>query len=209
MSEVYLSRQNPIPWTREEEVRGASGATVGDFWTWAYSDILGNTNRGVFAEYLVARGLLGEVRGCRREWDAFDVSYRGFLIEVKSAAYAQTWKQRKASNITFDIAKKQAWFAESDTWDSTPKRSSDCYVFCVFESLGDDLQRKILDVSCWNFTIVPTKLIDQKLGDQRTVSYGKVKKLGASSRWSDLRRVFRECMKPYSDRSGNKRKKHG
>ena len=207
MSEEYLNRQDPIPWSRDVEISGAEGATVGDFWTWAYSDILGNTNRGVFAEYLVAKALLGEVGNCRREWDAFDVSYRGLMVEVKSAAYAQTWRQRKPSNIMFDIAKKQAWFAESDTWDPTPKRSADCYIFCVFESLGDDLQRKILDVSCWNFTIVPTKLIDEKLGNQRTVSYGKVKKLGTSSRWSDLRRVFRECMGPYSSKLRRGRKK--
>ena len=200
MNKEYLERQDPVPWSRDEGIRGTAGATVGDFWTWAYSDILGNTNRGVFAEYLVARALLGEVENCRREWDAFDVSYRGLKIEVKSAAYAQTWRQKKSSTITFDIAKKQAWFAETDVWDPTPKRSSDCYVFCVFESLGDDLQHRVLDVSCWNFTVVPTKLIDEKLKDQRTVSYGKVKKIGTSSSWQDLRRVLRECMKPYSSK---------
>lgn len=27
--------------------------TVSDFWSWAYSDLLNNTSRGVLAEYLV------------------------------------------------------------------------------------------------------------------------------------------------------------
>jgi hypothetical protein len=29
------------------------GATVGDFWSWAYSDLLSNTDRAVFAEFVV------------------------------------------------------------------------------------------------------------------------------------------------------------
>ena len=30
-----------------------TGITVSDFWRWAYSDLLGNTSRGVVAEFLV------------------------------------------------------------------------------------------------------------------------------------------------------------
>jgi hypothetical protein len=29
------------------------GATVGDFWSWAYSDLLSSTDRAVFAEFVV------------------------------------------------------------------------------------------------------------------------------------------------------------
>jgi hypothetical protein len=32
------------------ETPGAGGATIGEFWAWAYSDILTNTSRGIFAE---------------------------------------------------------------------------------------------------------------------------------------------------------------
>jgi hypothetical protein len=70
------------------------GAELGDFWRWAFSDLTSNALRGVLAEYLVARAL-GADRGARTEWDACDVcAPDGTRIEVKSAAYLQSWSQR-------------------------------------------------------------------------------------------------------------------
>ena len=59
------------------EILGTGGATVGDFWAWAYSDILTNTSRGIFAEFLVGKAL-GVVEGVRPTgWNDFDLSYDG------------------------------------------------------------------------------------------------------------------------------------
>ena len=69
-------------------------ATVGDFWVWAYSDILSNRNRAVFAEFLVGTAL-GVVGSPRIEWDASDLTYHGNHIEVKASAYVQSWPQDK------------------------------------------------------------------------------------------------------------------
>lgn len=49
------------------------GVTVGDFW--AYSDILNNTDRAVFAEFVVGMAL-GVTDAPRVEWDAVDLRYR-------------------------------------------------------------------------------------------------------------------------------------
>ena len=68
------------------------GATVGDFWAWAYSDILNNVDRAVFAEFVVGMAL-GVTDAPRVEWDDVDLRYRGKNIEVKSAAYVQSWHQ--------------------------------------------------------------------------------------------------------------------
>jgi hypothetical protein len=38
-------------------ISGTNGKTILDYWSWAYSDIMGNTERGVFAEYLIATAL--------------------------------------------------------------------------------------------------------------------------------------------------------
>lgn len=35
-----------------------TGLSVVDFWSWAYSDLLNNTDRGVLAEYIVCSALL-------------------------------------------------------------------------------------------------------------------------------------------------------
>jgi len=51
------------------------GHTLGDFWSWAYSEVLTNTTRSVFAEYLVGAAL-GVVNTPRVEWDRQDFEYR-------------------------------------------------------------------------------------------------------------------------------------
>ena len=82
------------------------GPRLRDYWRWSGSDLLSNVERGVLAEFLVASalGLTGEPR---EEWGAFDVEVPGGgTIEVKSAAYIQSWEQRDYSRISFDIAKR-------------------------------------------------------------------------------------------------------
>ena len=37
----------------------SSGTTVKEFWSWAYSDLLNNTLRGVLAEFLVEKSMCG------------------------------------------------------------------------------------------------------------------------------------------------------
>lgn len=66
--------------------------TIGEFWSWAYSDILLNVNRGVFAEFLVAKELGVDVRNYPRiVYDYSDIRYEGKTIQVKSSAYIQSW----------------------------------------------------------------------------------------------------------------------
>ena len=116
MRKKKLSPQTPI--------KNLSNCTIADFWAWAYSDILSNRNRAVFAEFLVAWAL-EETNSPRVEWDAVDIRHRGKSIEVKSAAYLQSWKQNKLSTIRFDIAPKLGWDEKSNTSADAPVRSAD------------------------------------------------------------------------------------
>jgi hypothetical protein len=68
---------------------GLDNTTLGDFWTWAYSDVIGNRNRSIFAEFLVGTAL-GVVDKPRVEWDAVDLRYSDSKIEVKAAGYVQS-----------------------------------------------------------------------------------------------------------------------
>lgn len=44
----------PLTGNEEFTLRGVgAGITIKDFWTWAYSDLIDNTQRGVMAEFLV------------------------------------------------------------------------------------------------------------------------------------------------------------
>lgn len=110
------------------------GLTLGDFWSWAYSDIMYNTVRPIFAEFLVGVAL-GVIDKPRVEWNAFDFSYKGKKIEIKSAAYLQSWRQPKVSAVRFDIAQKDGWSAETNKFAGISKRNADCYVFCLYPEI--------------------------------------------------------------------------
>lgn len=152
------------------------------FSTWAASAILGNTLRGVFAEYLVARAV-GDTSEVRIEWDAVDVITPSKIkIEVKSAAYIQEWKQKRPSVITFDIARKLWFDSSTGQYAQVPSRLADVYVFALF-TWAEDLEDKsaaqaaILDTRHWQFGVLATSVIDATLNTQRTIRLEPLKRL--------------------------------
>lgn len=145
--------------------------TLRDYWSWAGSDLLSNAQRGVMAEFLVARAL-GTADTLRLEWGAFDVRTRaGDEVEVKSAAYWQSWPQAKPSVIEFDIApRKQVWDPltnETETYDP-PRRIAKAYVFGI---LGDPARRNPdpLDIDQWRFLVLPTSKLDAERPRQKKI----------------------------------------
>jgi hypothetical protein len=100
---------------------------LNDFWSWSASDLVSNATRGILAEYIVASAL-GVADGVRAEWDAYDLlTPSGVRIEVKSAAYLQSWFHKKFSNIVFGIRPTRSWGASINDL----RRQGDIYVFCV------------------------------------------------------------------------------
>jgi hypothetical protein len=169
----------------EEEIRGLAGATVGDFWSWAYSDLVSNTIRPLFAEYLVGR-CLGVVSEPRVEWDHVDFVYAGKKIEVKSSGYVQTWKQRDVSVISFDISsKKRPWIAESNTYGEAG-RCADCYVFCVHAEL-DAANCCVTDTGQWEFYALPCSTIATAFGSQSTTRLSRIRKLCSAVAYEELK----------------------
>ncbi len=79
---------------------------VDDFVNWAYGNLLNNTTRAVVGEYLVHKALDSSTKQ-RIDWDAYDILYKDYKIEVKTSGYLQTWNQQgNYSKIKFDISKK-------------------------------------------------------------------------------------------------------
>ncbi len=87
----------------DQPISQLGSLTLGDFWSWAYSDLLCNVNRSLFAEFLVGTAL-GVTDTPRLEWDAVDLEYMGRKIEVKASAYVQSWQQERPSVIRYDVA---------------------------------------------------------------------------------------------------------
>ncbi len=139
-----------------------------DFWRWSSSDLMSNATRGVLAEWIVARAL--ELpQSVRVEWDAFDLlTPKGISIEVKSCAYLQSWAQNKLSAIRFDIRPTQLESARGE-----PVRRAQIYVFCVLHR-REQATVDPLDLEQWEFYILPTTVLNEKLGAQKSLGLAKL-----------------------------------
>jgi len=146
------------------------------FWRWYASDLAGNALRGCLAEYLVAHAL-GIEQPYRQEWDACDIRLAsGVTVEVKSAAYHQSWAQRRESPISFSIAPTLGWDAATNTSATTPRRSASVYVFCLLAH-RDRSTLDPLDVSQWRFFVLATQVLNARAETQKTISLSTLLKL--------------------------------
>ena len=175
-----------------EAIPGLSGCNMGHFWSWAYSNLLENTVRPAFAEFVVGT-ILGVNGDGRKVWDAVDLRYGGHAIEVKSAAYVQAWPQAEPSRIQFDIARKLGWDHDTNTRVASPARLADCYVFCLYPETDKALASP-LDVSAWRFWVLPTARIDLEFGDQRSVTMSRLAPLTDPVTATTLRRAVHEAL---------------
>lgn len=111
----------------------------------------------------------------RVDWTPYDLtSPSGRKIEVKSAAYLQSWDQEYYSKILWDIAPKRAW-SPSDGYSPEVKRHSDLYVFCLYTALTRD--QSILNLDLWEFYVLPTRILDEKMPTQKKISLPSLLKL--------------------------------
>ncbi len=150
--------------------------TLKDFWQWSVSDLVSNATRGILAEYLVAVAL-GLNEGVRKEWDAYDLETEsGVKIEVKSAAYIQSWFQRKLSPITFRIPQTLGWDYKTNLLAKEKKRQADIYVFCLLHH-EDKKTINPMDMSQWTFYVISKKELEKVHPERKSVSLGELKKL--------------------------------
>jgi hypothetical protein len=166
-------------------IAGLPGLSLGDFWSWAYSDVLNNRNRSILAEFLVASAL-GLLDTPRVEWDAVDLRYRGRGIEVKSAVYLQSWPQQELSTIRFDVAKKLGWGAPANTYATEPVRSAGCYVFCLYPET-DPAKADVLDANAWQFYVLSRAHMDRTLGEQKSIGLARLQSLCDPVAYGDLK----------------------
>ncbi len=147
------------------------------FWQWSGSDLVNNTLRGMLAEYLVACAL-GLADGTRVEWDAYDLkTKRGIKVEVKSASYLQSWLQSRPSAISFGVQPTIGWDASTNEYGIERKRQADVYVFSLLAH-QDKLTLDPLDVDQWEFYVLPTVVLDEKIPTQKQTGLATLLRLG-------------------------------
>ena len=178
--------------------KGKQISSVLEFWQWAYSDIIGNIERGHFAEYLVARAL-DVAKDTRVEWDKYDVLTNDDIsIEVKSSGYVQTWQQKGKSKISFSIRPTRAFNSKANAYEEEIKRQAQIYVFCVHNYEKKDEGLNPLDMKQWDFYILPTEKLNIEAKEQKTISLQKIIKLGAEKcSYSELSESINKLKCPF------------
>ncbi len=150
--------------------------TLLGFWQWSASDLVSNATRGVLAEYIVANAL-GIAEGVRAGWDAFDLLTKfGVKIEVKSAAYLQSWYHKKLSTISFGIRPTRSWEADTNKLATEVKRQADVYVFCVLNHKEKD-SLDPLNLEQWEFYILRASVLDEKYPTQKSIRLASLLKM--------------------------------
>jgi hypothetical protein len=183
--------------TGTETLRGEGvpqGSTVGHFWQWSASDLLGNTSRGVLAEYLVALALNVDVSGTRDGWSPFDLETpEGVTVQVKSAAFIQSWHQRRLSTIAFNVQPTRAWDPGTNTVTDHPQRHANVYVFAL---LAHDDKSSVdpIDVSQWRFFVLPTHVLDVRRRSQHSITLRSLRSLaGEGVTFNELRAAVQKA----------------
>src|SRR5690625_5108960 len=163
------------------------GYSLLEFWQWSVSDILNNTTRGKFAEFIVGTAIEMDPKKLRDGWDAFDIKTdNGIKMEVKSAAYIQSWNQKKYSTISFSIRKTKYWDANDGMFGNEAKRHADLYVFCLLKTKNQEIIDP-LKLEQWDFYVLPTYKLDHYTRSQTSITLNFLRKLVEAGKYSELK----------------------
>jgi len=145
------------------------GIDLLSFWQWSVSDLVSNATRGRLAEYIVAQAL-GLAHDVRNEWDAYDLrTSTGLKVEVKSAAYIQSWFQRKPSPIVFRVPRTRAWDAATNILSTEVKRQADVYVFALLSHPHKNTVDP-LNLDQWQFYVLGVSTLNERQRSQYSIT---------------------------------------
>ena len=163
-----------------------------DFWSWKMSDILSNTTRGIFAEFIVGTAINLDKSAVRDEWGAYDLETpEGIKLEIKSSAYLQSWHQRKLSKISFSTKAASFWdaFAEEQITEKT--RHADVYVFCLLHHEDKDTVDP-LNLDQWEFYILSTNELNGYKRSQYSITLNSLKNLTDAVPYNKIYETIKE-----------------
>jgi hypothetical protein len=133
-----------------------SRRSVLDFSRWAMGDLRMNTARGLLVEYLIAVAV-DSAAPFRIEWAGHDVTGAdGTRIEAKSAAYLQSWAQKRPSvpRFNWNGANGKVWDPQLGGEVMPENGRADVWVFAL-HTCQDHAVHDPLDESQWKFWMAP------------------------------------------------------
>jgi hypothetical protein len=164
-----------------------AGPTLADFWAWSRSDLLDNYERGVLAEFIVATALGVPTSGTRVNWATWDLTTpAGIRVEVKSAAYLQSWAQKRPSRISFGMPETTPWDADTGEFTGAARRHAQVYVFALLAHT-DKMTVDPLNLDQWKFYVLPTAVLNRQFGSKRSITLKALESLTPAVGAGDLR----------------------
>lgn len=178
------------------------GFNMIDFWRFQFPNIY--DYHGELAEFLVAKALGKEKADNKDIWTRYDINYtdqkqRDLRIEVKASAYYHSWQTDESkismqrtfgiskSHSSYDISSAEQAGRKVEPKEDKMERPSDLYIFCLNTGFTRETAYT-LNVDNWEFYIVPTYIIDEKCGDNKTISLNKIQSLGFKKmRYKEIR----------------------
>jgi hypothetical protein len=101
-------------------------------------------------------------------------------VEVKSAAYLQSWYHKELSKIVFPIRGTRAWDPDTNQMATELKRQADVYVFCLLNHREKDDQFDPMNLDLWDFYVIPARLLDERLPTAKTITLKTLEVLSAT-----------------------------
>lgn len=162
-----------------------------DFWKWSVSDILSNATRGKFAEFIIATATNIDLNTPRDEWAAYDlITNDNIKIEVKSAAFIQSWHQEKFSKISFSIKPSLYWDSTTNKQSKTKSRYADVYVMCLLSTTNQEIINP-LDLDQWKFYVLSVNDINNYKRSQLSITLKSLEKLTEPVSYDQLNQEIR------------------
>jgi len=156
------------------------------FWQWSVSDILSNATRGRLAEFIVATAVNIDIKVVRNEWSKYDLETPDKIkLEIKSAAYLQSWYQSEKSKISFSIKSSRGWERETNRQSDKSERHADVYVFCLLKHEDKETVNP-LDLSQWEFYVLSVKQVNNYERSQHSITLKSLRKLTGAVDYNKL-----------------------
>lgn len=144
--------------------KGVEGVTLGDFWTWAFSDLVGERTLGSLAEFVVGLSLENLERP--RSGRSPSLLYLGKRIEIRTVLWSGAMDRRTLQTTRFEVTPPS--IDGDGEGGEVHERPVDCYVFCLLSmsvmGSGDPT-----DMRNWDFFVVEPEGLEEALGGRRSI----------------------------------------
>ncbi len=117
--------------------------------------------------------------------------YAGWCpVEVKSAAYLQSWAQKDYSRISFGTPVTLAWDADAGGFAGVARRHAQVYVFALLAHT-DKATVDPLDLAQWVFYVLPTAVPDGRTRSQHSITLKALQGLTRAVIFGELRQAVK------------------